>query len=191
MEPEVVDSKGMIFLAILGVVFNGIAALKLHKGQSMNEKMIFWHIWEDILGWVAVLLGGILMYFFDIPILDPLLSTAFTGFILFQVFKNLKKVFQIFMQGIPAGIDSAKIEEEVQQIDGIESVHDIHIWSLDGSRNIMTIHVKLIEENSDSRQKLDHIALKKSIRDRIQQFHIEHVTIELESQDEDCEYRDC
>jgi cobalt-zinc-cadmium efflux system protein len=95
------------------------------------------------------------------------------------------------MQGIPAGIDSTKIEEEVQQIDGIESVHDIHIWSLDGSRNIMTIHVRLSEDNSGSNRILDPIALKKSIHDRIQQFHIEHVTIELEAHDEDCEYRDC
>ena len=192
IQPELVNSIGMIFLAILGIIFNGLAALKLKEGENLNEKIIFWHIWEDILGWVTVLIGGVLMYFFDLPILDPLISAVFTVFILFQVFKNLKKVFQIFMQGIPVGVNSTAIEEEVNLINGVESVHDIHIWSLDGSRNIMTIHVKLVEENNTSGNgKIQAVVLKKEIRNRIQKFDIEHVTIELEDPDEDCEYHDC
>ena len=188
--PEEVNTRGMIILAILGVIFNGLAALRIKKGESMNEKMIFWHLWEDILGWVAVLVGGIVMYFFDVPILDPILSIAFTCFILFQVLKNLKKVFQIFMQGIPLDVDSSKIEHEVEGIRNVDSVHDIHIWSLDGSKNIMTIHVKL-EDDKGSVVPIDRLALKSEIRNRIKKYNIEHVTIELETQDEDCEYRDC
>ena len=79
----------------------------------------------------------------------------------------------------------------MMQIDGVESVHDVHVWSLDGSRNILTIHVKLAEGRNGSPYIWDPIVLKRNIRDRIQKFHIEHATIELEAQDEVCEYRDC
>jgi cobalt-zinc-cadmium efflux system protein len=191
LNPESVNTKGMILLAILGVIFNGLAAFRLSKGKSMNEKMIFWHIWEDILGWVAVLVGGIFIYYFNIPVLDSVISILFTLFIVFQVFKNLRKVFQIFMQGIPSGVDSKSIENVVGSIKGISSVHDIHIWSLDGTRNIMTIHVKLAEENI---QVIDHpslIKLKKEIKEKVEAFDIEHVTVEFESNAEDCEYNDC
>lgn len=189
-QPEAVDSRGMILLAILGVVFNGFAALRLRSGQSMNEKMVYWHIWEDILGWVAVLIGAILIAIFNLIILDPLISLGFTLFILFQVYKNLKKVFQIFMQGIPSGIDTVKIKTEVLSIEDVESVHDIHVWSLDGSRNIMTIHIKLkpgfVKIDSE-----DYLELKKLIRSKIHQFQIEHATIELELPGEVCEYVEC
>ena len=191
LNPETVNSKGMIFLAFLGILFNGLAAFRLRKGKTMNEKMIFWHIWEDILGWVAVLIGGFLIYQFDLPVLNPVISILFTLSIVYQIFKNLRKVFQIFMQGIPSGVDSKSIEKVVKGIAGISSVHDIHVWSLDGARNIMTIHVKLDEERIQLSDYPSLIELKKQIKDRLQKFDIEHVTIELESKDEECEYKDC
>ena len=109
--PQNPDTGGMIVLAVLGVLFNGIAAWRLQRGSSLNEKIIFWHLWEDIFGWIAVLIGAVIMHFTYIPVLDPLLSVGFTLFILYQVVRNILNVSGIFMQGIPADIDSDLLEK--------------------------------------------------------------------------------
>ena len=81
-QPETPNVQGMFWLAILGIVVNGAAVLKLQKGTSLNEKVISLHLLEDVLGWAAVLVGSVLMYFFDLPIIDPLLSIGIAIFIL-------------------------------------------------------------------------------------------------------------
>ena len=75
---------------------------RLKNGQSQNEKVISIHLLEDVLGWVAVLVASIVMKFYDIPILDPLLSLIITAFILFRVFGNMRQTFRIFMQATPS-----------------------------------------------------------------------------------------
>ena len=85
-QPETPNAQGMFWLAILGILVNGAAVLKLKKGTSLNEKVISLHLLEDVLGWAAVLIGSVLMYFFDLPIIDPLLSIGIAFFILTNVF---------------------------------------------------------------------------------------------------------
>jgi len=84
-QPEPAHVPGMIGMAILGVIVNGAAVWRTRSGQSMNEQVVSWHLLEDVLGWMAVLLGAVLMYFFDAPIIDPLLSIGITLFILYNV----------------------------------------------------------------------------------------------------------
>ncbi|HEY9050199.1 MAG TPA: cation diffusion facilitator family transporter, partial [Gammaproteobacteria bacterium] len=88
INPEMPHVQGMFWLAILGVCVNGIAAWKLSKGKTLNERILNWHLLEDVLGWTAVLIVSILLIFLDWPILDPILSIAFTLFILVNVLKN-------------------------------------------------------------------------------------------------------
>jgi len=185
--PENPDAQGMIFLAILGILFNGIAVFRMQKGKSMSEKMVLWHLWEDIFGWVAVFIGAIIMNFYTIPILDPILSIGFTLFILYQVIRNILKVSGIFMQGIPEEIDLVELEKEINALEDVQSTHDLHLWSLDGQTNILTIHVKL--DNDLSNKKV--VELKKKIRGVTKTQQIQHLTLELEFEDEDCELEDC
>lgn len=185
--PQNPDTGGMIVLGILGVIFNGIAVWRLHRGRSLNEKIILWHFWEDIFGWIAVLIGAVIMHFTYIPVLDPLLSVSFTLFILYQVVRNILKVSGIFMQGIPADIDLDLLAKEINSLHKVESIHDLHIWSLDGETHILTIHVKLTDDLS----KPDQIDLKKQIRKITQVSNVQHLTLELEYKDEDCELKDC
>ncbi len=100
-EPTQPYTPGMIALAILGIGVNGYGALRLARGKTMNEKTLSWHLIEDILGWVAVLITAIVMSFWDLPILDPLLSIFFAGFIVFGVTRNLVSTFHLFLQGTP------------------------------------------------------------------------------------------
>ncbi|HET8753741.1 MAG TPA: cation diffusion facilitator family transporter, partial [Salinimicrobium sp.] len=105
LEPEHSDAQGMIFFAIFGIAVNGFAAYKLSGGKTMNEKVVSWHLLEDVLGWVAVLIVGIVLSFKDIHYLDPALSLFITAYILWNVLKRLKETLFIFLQGVPEDIN--------------------------------------------------------------------------------------
>ena len=95
----------MMIFAIIGVFVNGYAAWKLSSGKSMNEKVASWHLLEDVLGWVAVLVVAIILNFKDIHYLDPALSLFITIYILWNVIKRLKETLFIFLQGVPKDIN--------------------------------------------------------------------------------------
>ncbi len=187
INPQQPNAKGMIILAIFGIIVNGAAVLKLKKGNSLNEKVVSFHLLEDVLGWVAVLIASIVMTFTSIPILDPLLSLLIAAYILFNVFKNLKSALIIILQGIPSHIDLVTLEKKLTAISGINGVHDTHIWTMDGEYNVLTVHI-VLEENKD----LEYMAsLKKTIRDELIDEHIQHITIEFETKDEQCIHENC
>jgi cobalt-zinc-cadmium efflux system protein len=182
IEPQQPETQGMMILAVLGVVFNGAAVLRLKKGTSVNERVVSLHLLEDVLGWVAVLIGSIIMHFFDIPIIDPILSLGIALFILVNVYKNLKEAIQIIMQGVPDDTDVKEVERRLVSYPEIKAIHDIHVWSMDGEYNIMTAHI--VVDDKDSLKALE--PLKNKIREDLEELHIEHVTLEFEVDEEHC-----
>jgi len=187
INPETPDAQGMLLLAVLGIVFNGVAVLRLKKGSSINEKVVMLHLLEDVLGWSAILVASIVMMFIHLPILDPLLSILIAVFILFNVFKNMRTAFKIILQGAPSEINLNQIEQNISGIEGILSVHDTHLWSMDGQYNVLTIHV-VLGNNKD----LSSMALfKKQIREKLLNENIQHCTIEFEGENEECVHMDC
>ncbi|MBS0011954.1 MAG: cation transporter [Bacteroidales bacterium] len=187
LSPDEVNARGMMYLAILGIIVNGIAVIRLRKGKTMNEKAVYLHMLEDVLGWMAVFVVSIVMMFIDAPILDPLLSIGITGWVLFNVYKNLKKTFRILLQEVPGNVNIERVEKELNMIEGISSIHDIHIWSLDGENNIMTMHAVIADKSSNEDQR----KLKKAIREKCDQFNIQHTTIEFETGGEECVFEEC
>lgn len=117
--PETVHVQGMFYFALIGITINGIAAWRLKKGHSVNEKVISIHLLEDILGWAAVLVASIVMMFYDVPLLDPLLSLIITIYILWNVLKNLKSTLRIFLQGTPEETAVADIEKQLLAINEV------------------------------------------------------------------------
>ena len=109
IEPQEAHAGGMAGLAILGIVVNGAAALRLRRGSSMNERVVALHLLEDVLGWTAVLIGAIIMHFKDWPWIDPVLSLLIAAIILFNVYRNLKKTLKIILQSTPEGIDPSEV----------------------------------------------------------------------------------
>lgn len=185
--PEQPETTGMMILAVLGVIVNGAAVLKTRKGKTANERVISLHLLEDVLGWVAVLIGSIVMNFFNIPILDPILSLIIAGYILFNVFSNLKNSIKIILQSIPPDVNTVDLENQLQKIEHVEKVHDMHTWTMDGDYHVMTVHL-VLDEDVD----LDTGAIIKSkARDILKAGEIDHVTIELESPDEHCDLEEC
>lgn len=188
INPEESDAKGMMWFAILGIIVNGAAVLKLQKGTSINERVVSLHMLEDVLGWVAVLIASIVMQFWNVPILDPILSLLIALYILFNVFINGRESVRIILQGTPIGISVDKIKTKILENKEIKSIHDCHFWSMDGEYHILTVHLLMVDKNI-SWQKAAEI--KKEIRKVLHDdFHLEHITLEIEVS-EDCEYIDC
>ncbi|MFA7661716.1 MAG: cation diffusion facilitator family transporter [Anaerovoracaceae bacterium] len=187
LEPQPVHPEGMLGFAILGIVVNGVAVLRLRKSHSFNEKMAAWHLLEDVLGWVAVLVVSIVLLFYDLPILDPILSLAITFYVLFNVGKNLKKIFRVLLQGVPTHLSVADLENELADIEGVVRAYHTHIWSLEGSRNLLSTHL-VVDENV-SREQVIHI--KEEAIQRMEVYDIDHVTLQIDYPEENnafCSY---
>lgn len=185
--PQKTDAEGMLYLAILGVVVNGLAVFKLRKGKSLNEKVVSLHLLEDVLGWVAVLIGSLIMMYFDAPIIDPLLSVLITVYVLFNVYKNLKESLLIILQGTPTELNIDSIQKEIESIEKVKNVHDCHIWSLDGENHVLTTHIVV---NKDYSLTQLH-PLKTEVLNRIKTLNINHSTISFELANENCELENC
>jgi cobalt-zinc-cadmium efflux system protein len=180
--PVMPMAEGMFALALLGVSVNGFAAYKLSHGTSLNERVLNWHLLEDVLGWVAVLIVSVVLQFKEWPILDPILSIAFTLFILFNVVRNLKDTAKLFFQAVPDKKLMGEIRGALLHIDEVDEVHHLHLWSLDGEHHVLTAHV-VINAFSDSET---HRKLKASITDSLNRFSLDHTTIEIELDEEQC-----
>ncbi len=181
--PESPKANLMIIIAIVGVIANGLALYKLKANEGLNSKVMGLHLLEDVLGWVSVLIGGIVIKYFNLHIIDPLLSIAITLYILFNVFKNLRSAFQLFMQKSPATIDSNEILFKIKEDKNIISIEDFHIWSLEGTQHVLSAHIKV----KDSILPADMIDLKSRIRDEIKKYGDIHSTIEFEYESENCD----
>ena len=186
-DPKQPDASGMIILAIIGVIVNGFAVLRLKKGKSINEKVVSLHLLEDVLGWLAVLIGSIVMYFFNLPVIDSLLSIGIAIFILLNVFKNIRQSIRIILQGVPDSVDIELVKNELKTFANISDIHDLHIWAVDGEYNVLTVHI-VLHENLQQEKLTD---LKQKIKSRLHDFNIQHVTIEFEMKDEMCELEKC
>ncbi|MEZ4721074.1 MAG: cation diffusion facilitator family transporter [Flavobacteriales bacterium] len=182
IHPELSDANGMMLLAVVGVAVNGYAALKMSRGKTLNERVISWHLLEDVFGWAAVLLVGIVLKFYESPYLDPALSLMIAGYILWNVLKRLKETLEVFLQGTPHEVDLREIEQKLLNLTLIDSLHDSHIWSLDGERNVFSTHVKLREVLSIPQMR----EVKNQIKETLRPYHFHNCTVELEFADEVC-----
>ncbi len=185
--PEETNVQGMLYLAILGIAVNGAAVLKLRKGESLNEKVVSLHLLEDVLGWVAVLIGSIIMMYVDAPFIDPLLSILISLFVLYNVYRNLKKSMLVILQGIPEEVSVDDIQQKLKDMPEVTDIHDCHAWSMDGEYNILTVHLRLAKDYKLSEQ----AKLKEKVKSQLKDESINHITVEFEGQDEHCGLEDC
>lgn len=175
-DPGHPDAKGMLALAVLGVVVNGAAVLRVRHGSSLNERVVTWHLMEDVLGWVAVLVVSIVMLFADLPVLDPLLSVLITVWVGFNAARNLKRTIDVFLQAVPDGVDVDALCEAARDVDGVVELRHVHVWSQEGEHHVLTGSLVLdcvtLEEAERIRDQVAHV-----LRDA----DIEHVTLEVVS----------
>lgn len=184
LEPEPVYAPGMIGLAVLGILFNGAAVLRVRRGTSLTERMVSWHLLEDTLGWVVVLLGAGAMAIWDLPMIDPLLSIALAVVVLWNAFRNLKKLITVFLQVIPDGFDPATFRAEAKTVEGVESVHHLHAWSIDGESHVLSAHVVRSGEPGEDWRIREKIVAMLTPRG------FDHITLQFESAIDPCPERE-
>ncbi len=179
--PVKLNYNETIVFALIGVCVNFCAAVFTHKGNSLNQKAVNLHMLEDVLGWVIVLIGSIVMRFTEFTLLDPLMSIGVSFFILVSAIRNLKEIVDLFLEKTPHGINITQIKEQIKQIDGVIDVYHIHLWSIDEHNNLVTMHVVT---------DCDTCEIKYKIRKKLQEYSIGHATIETETS-RDCTEKNC
>lgn len=180
--PNEVYYDGMIIFAVIGISVNLAAAILTRNGDSLNQKAVNLHVLEDVLGWIVVLVGAIIMRFTNFYILDPLMSIGVAIFIFVNALKALKETLDVFLEKTPKGISLNEIQAHLCEIDGIVSVHHVHVWSMDGNNRYATMHIVAKEKTRD---------IKDKIRKELKEHGIGHVTLELESETETCNEEFC
>ena len=182
INPVEINYDSMLVFAIVGVVVNLLGAFFTHKGDSLNQKAVNLHMLEDVLGWIVVLVGAIVMKFTDISVIDPLMSIGVAVFILVNAMKNLKKMLDLFLLKTPKSICVDEVEKTVLDIDGVCGVHHIHLISIDSLDIYATMHIV-----ADG----DFAQIKHKVKDKLKEMGVSHITLELESPDESCSDHVC
>ena len=180
-KPVEVNYQGMIIFAIIGVILNSLAAFVTREGDSLNQKSVNLHMLEDVLGWIVVLIGAIVMNFTDIKMLDSIMSIGVALFILVNALKNLKTVVDIFLVKTPSDIDIDELKEHLLEIKDVDDIHHIHVWSIDGYNNYATMHI--VTKAKDTKK------VKEEIREELEEHNICHAI--LETEDEVCDDKEC
>jgi len=181
--PVYVNHDGMIIFAVFGIIINFFAVYFTKDGHSMNQSAVNLHMLEDVLGWVVVLIGSILIKFTNIFLIDSIMSLGVSTYILIHAIKNFQKIIDLFLEKTPKNISIENIKQTLLKNSSILDVHHIHIWSIDGNSNYATMHVV-----TNTKKTLE---LKQNIRELCLELGINHLTIELESQEERCGDLEC
>ena len=182
VNPTEIDYNGMIVFAIVGVCVNVIAAFFTREGDSLNQKAVNLHMLEDVLGWVVVLVGAVIMRFTDFALIDPLMSIGVSVFIVINAVRNLKEAMDVFLEKTPHGVAVDEIKAHICEINGVLDVHHVHLWTMDGQNNYATMHIVT---------NMDHHQVKKAVRQELREHGVGHATLELEDEGEYCHEEHC
>jgi len=175
LDPQPVNYSGMFWLSIVAIALNGYAAWILSKGSSKNESMLNLHMLEDVLGWIGVLVVSILMNFTEWYRLDPALSILIALYILYKTLPEFFSTMKTLLEASPQNVNVEKLADSINKISGVKEFSHLHIWSLDGEKNAMT--VTILAEHSEKKQIQE---IKKEIRKQAHETGVQnHVTVEI------------
>lgn len=181
IEPQPVKGLIMLVVAAIGFIANLVAVLLLHRDakKNINFKAAYLHLMGDTLSSVAVIFGGILIYYYDLYWVDPVITILIGLYILKETFGVLKQANDILMQGTPSGIDLEMIRTDLEMIPEISNIHHVHAWNLDDQSIHFECHVDLKADAklSDTEKLFRKIEILLS-----EKHHIAHLTIQFEHQ---------
>lgn len=174
--PRPVLGGEVMLIALLGLAVNIIVALKLHGDQdSMNQRAALLHVLGDLLGSVAALLAGAVIYFTGWMPIDPILSLFISALILVSTIKLLREVLHVLMEGVPAHLDIAEVTQALSTVPQVRGIHSVHIWALSSQMTALSAHVAL-DDMQAWREVLTN--LRQLLHER---FDIDHVTLQPET----------
>jgi cobalt-zinc-cadmium efflux system protein len=177
-EPPVVNSFGMMIVAVVGLLVNIAAAAILHGGHrhNLNLRGAFLHVVSDAVGSVGAIAAGVIMLTTGWYLADPLISMFIGGLILFSSWSLVKDSVSVLMQSVPKGIRLEEVRLTIEAVDGVSKVHDLHIWAV--TSDIFTLSAHAVVTNGE-----DFHQVLNNIEDTLKEhFNIEHTTIQLETE---------
>lgn len=188
LEPPNV-SASMMFIAVIGLIVNIVVALILMRGDShdnLNIRSALLHVFGDLLGSVGAIIAGILIYFFSWNIADPIASVVVAILILVSGFRITMDALHVLMEGKPEDLDVEALKEMLVNLNGVNTIHDVHVWSITNEFPAMTCH--LVVDNQVNRD----VLLEQATKHIKKTYDISHITIQLEGEgssiNQHCEY---
>lgn len=174
--PQPVMGGAVIAIAAIGLIVNIIVAIILHRSdKTLNTRAALLHVISDLLGSVAALLAGIIIYFTGWMPIDPILSLVICALILYSSLGLLREVLHVIMEGVPRYINLPEVGQVMATVNNVKSVHDLHIWTLSSGMVALSAHV-VITDMGQWQGILT--ALRNLLHD---QYAIDHVTLQPES----------
>ncbi|HKK83591.1 MAG TPA: cation diffusion facilitator family transporter [Atribacterota bacterium] len=177
--PQEIESRMMIAVALVGLIANVISVLLLKAGakDSMNIRSAYIHLFSDSLSSLGVIIGGILIHYFHITMIDSILTFMIGAYVLKEGFDIFKESIAILMEKTPAGINIMNLKETIENIPEVANIHHVHVWQINEKHRFLEGHIDVREDitlsQSDNlRNKIDTILLHK--------FGIDHTTLQLE-----------
>jgi cobalt-zinc-cadmium efflux system protein len=174
--PRSVDGAGVMVIALFGLVVNLLVLRILSSGdrRALNTRGARLHVIGDTLGSVAALVAGLVIWSTGWTPIDPLLSLFIAALILVSALRLVADVFHVLMEAVPARISVERVKEALLALDGIDAVHDLHVWTLAGDRLLLSAHLGIAQ---DAEWPGMLIAAQSMLRD---QFDIAHATLQPE-----------
>lgn len=182
LHPTPVSYDTMLVFAAVGFFANTVAVVLTHGKGSLNQKAVNLHLWEDVVGWAAVLLSAVVMKLTGFFLLDAIVSLATSIFLIFHSARNFIEALHLFLERVPSGMDLTQVKDALVACEEIEEVHHVHLWALDEVHFCATMHLVTDAESSE---------VKARAREILSSFGIEHATLELESKREFCAQKQC
>ena len=193
--PNDINLYIMLILSVVGLVINMFATFRTENGRfnvikAIEQNNVNGILFEDVVGWLIVLIGTVVMMGTGWLWLDPAMSILISVYLISTAFTSFKKVLELFLEKVPAGESVDVVKYQVLAIPHVKGVHNIHLWSMDGEKLCATMHVvvdgKVIDGTLIENSVENSMNIKKEIRKQLRSTGIKEVTLEIESENETC-----
>lgn len=176
IQPTEINTDIMLIIAYIGLAGNLLTAILLfsHSKENLNLKSSFLHILSDLLSSIAIIITGHIMQFYNLYILDPIITFLISAYIIIESIHILKDAITITMQAVPDGVNFEVIKDKIESLPFVKDMHHTHIWSLDGNNLFIESHIKVIGKDYDN--------YLKEIKAILNKNGISHSTIQIESE---------
>jgi cobalt-zinc-cadmium efflux system protein len=178
LNPEPVRSTLMLVVAVVGLAANLVVLARLHKaaGENLNVRSAFLHVMGDMLGSVGVVVGGLIMLTTGNYLADPIISFFVGAIIFLGAIDVLREGANILLEGVPRSINYDELKESMEDIEGVISVHDLHVWTISSANLALSAHVTVTNQSMHESQRIIN-DINELLRKR---YHIHHATLQLE-----------
>jgi len=185
LHPEPIPGTTIAIVAAIGIVINASSALLFFRDRDkdMNVKGAYLHLMSDAVVSLAIVVGGIAIYFLHWYWLDPLMSVGIVVVILLSTWQLLKDSLRLSLDGVPENVDVTDLKTAALKVKGVKDLHHIHVWALSTRENALTAHLVLSAETTlEEEGKIKH-----NLKHQLEHKNIHHITLETEREGQLCE----